>query len=213
MGAIRHTHVLIVDNDPIRSLGILQVVEGFSYVDVVTACTSTDVYAETRRIAPDISLLGPTPLPDEDHAAFSRLRTLANGGRFVTFGSSTRSRISPHSMSAGLAGFLPSGATPDDYDRAISSVLAGFTYFPHRVTTELSGYRRRFSELSPREQEVLNVLACGMSNHQIGRSLGIKEVTVKMYVTRILAKLKVENRLQACLKARGLRSTAWDGPS
>lgn len=206
MSTIRYAHILIVDNDPIRTQGILQLIEGLSYVDEVTVCTSADVYVAAGRTTPDIALLGPAPLPDDDRTAFTRLHTLAEGGRFVTFGSSTRSRVTPHNMSAGLSGFLPSGATPGDFERALASVLAGFTYFPHDVTEELSQYRRRFPELSPREQEVLDELADGMSNHQIGRSLGIKEVTVKMYVTRILAKLRVESRLQACLKARGLCS-------
>ncbi|MFE3719573.1 LuxR C-terminal-related transcriptional regulator [Streptomyces cyaneofuscatus] len=206
MSKIRYAHILIVDNDPMRTQGILQLIKGISYVDGVTVCTGTEVYAEAGRTTPDIALLGPSPLPDEDRIAFTRLNTLAEGGRFVTFGSSTRSRVTPHSMAAGLSGFLPSGATPGDFERALASVLAGFTYFPRNVTEELSRYRRQFPELSPREQEVLDELADGMSNHQIGRSLGIKEVTVKMYVTRILAKLRVESRLQACLKARGLCS-------
>ncbi|WP_411081862.1 LuxR C-terminal-related transcriptional regulator [Streptomyces sp. cmx-18-6] len=204
MSAARRARILIVDDDPIRTRGIRQLIEGFLYVDAVIACTSTDVYVATGRTAPDIALLGPAPLPDEDRTAFTRLQTLTAGGRFVTFDSSTRSRITPHSMSAGLSGFLPSGATPGDFDRALASVLAGFTYFPRDVTTELADYRRRFPELSLREQEVLDELAGGLSNHQIGKSLGIKETTVKMYVTRILAKLGVESRLQAGLKARGL---------
>ncbi|BBC35930.1 hypothetical protein SGFS_072240 [Streptomyces graminofaciens] len=191
-----------------RTLGMVHIVERFPYVTAVAASTVSALYAAAVRLRPDIVLFGPVCLPDGEPATFTRLRQLTGGCRFITYDDSTHSRVNPPNVSAGLCAFLPSMATPEDFDRAFSAALAGFTYFPQDLAAELIHGRIQFPQLSPREQEVLNLLSGGLSNHRIARTLGIKETTVKMYVTQVLAKLNVESRLQACLKARGLEAAA-----
>ncbi|MFF6789368.1 LuxR C-terminal-related transcriptional regulator [Streptomyces filamentosus] len=201
-------HVLVVDDNPIRALGIVQVVKNFSYVRAISTCVFADLAETIDHAAPDVVLLAASDAPENDLTATMQPRVSDRAVRFISVGRPTRTRITPSTLSAGLHGFLPSTATPDDFNRALSAALVGFTYFPRSMTQELADCRLRFPQLTPREQQVLDLLSDGMSNHRIASTLGIKEATVKMYVTRVLAKLKVESRLQACLKARGLVSPA-----
>jgi DNA-binding NarL/FixJ family response regulator len=200
--------VLVVDDSPTRTLGIVQVVKEFSYVKAISTCAFSSLTEAVGRAAPDIILLGAADSFDGDLSTVVRPRAGNRAVRFISVGHPARTRITPSSVSAGLHGFLPSTATPEDFNRALSAALAGFTYFPRDMTEELTEYRTQFPQLTPREQQVLDLLSDGMSNHRIGSSLGIKEATVKMYVSQVLAKLEVESRLQACLKARGLASAA-----
>ncbi|MBT2441557.1 response regulator transcription factor [Streptomyces sp. ISL-36] len=208
MSTQQHAHVLVADDSPTRTLGIIQIVRELSYVTTISTSTFSGLADAVGRTAPDLVLLSTADSPDEDLTTFVRPQAEGRTVRFITFGHPARTRITPSSVSAGLHGFLPSSATPEDFDRALSATLAGFTYFPSEMVEELARYRMRFPQLTPREQQVLDLLSGGLSNHRIAKSLGIKEATVKMYVTHVLAKLKVESRLQACLKARGLASAA-----
>lgn len=203
-----HAHVLIVDASPTRAHGIQQIVQRFPYVATTTLCTPPELYAAAAAGAPDIVLLSPGRLPDDDLTTFARLRRETGGCRLITYGSATRTRVNPPNIAAGLYGYLPGDSTPDDYDRTLSAALAGFTHFPQEVTAELAEYRTRFPDLTPREQQVLNLLAGGLTNQRIAKTLGLKEATVKMYVTQVFAKLHVESRVQAVLKARGFTTAA-----
>lgn len=99
---------------------------------------------------------------------------------------------------------MPHNASPEDFERAIRAVGAGYFYYPREATERLLLYRATFPDLSPRERQVLDLLSDGLSNQRIAKDLGIKESTVKMYVTRLLGKLQVESRVQAALKDRGM---------
>lgn len=208
MNQTKNAAVLVVDDHPMRTLGMVHIVDQLPYVAKVATSTASMLYSATARIRPDIILLGPVRLPGAEQETLARLRHLTAGCRFITFDDSTHTRVNPPNISAGLCGFLPSAATPKDFDRAICAALTGFTYFPQAMAGELIHHRIQFPQLSPREQEVLDLLSGGLSNHRIAKTLGIKETTVKMYVTQVLAKLDVESRLQACLKARGLEAAA-----
>ncbi|MEU3746525.1 MULTISPECIES: LuxR C-terminal-related transcriptional regulator [Streptomyces] len=203
-----HAHVLVADDSPTRTLGLIQIVQRFSYVKTISTCTFDGLAEAVDRAAPDLVLLSTADSPEDDLTTVLGPRAGDHVVRFISVGHPARTRITPSSVSAGLHGFLPDTATPEDFNRALSAALAGFTYFPRDMTEELTEFRMRFPQLTPREQQVLDLLSDGMSNHRIASSLGIKEATVKMYVTHVLAKLEVESRLQACLKARGLTSAA-----
>ncbi|MFF8835986.1 LuxR C-terminal-related transcriptional regulator [Streptomyces sp. NPDC015130] len=205
---LAHAHVLVADDSPTRTLGLIQIVQRFSYVKTISTCTFDGLAEAVDRAAPDLVLLSTADAPEDDLTTVLLPRPREHVVRFISVGRPARTRITPSSVSAGLHGFLPDTATPEDFNRALSAALAGFTYFPRDMTEELTGFRMRFPQLTPREQQVLDLLSDGMSNHRIASSLGIKEATVKMYVTHVLAKLEVESRLQACLKARGLTAAA-----
>jgi two-component system nitrate/nitrite response regulator NarL len=124
------------------------------------------------------------------------------------------------SLQAGANGYLLKDMEPDDLVAALNDIVAGKTV----VASELTGILARavrqekaepvrepaFSDLTPREMQILCHLAAGQSNKVIARELGISDGTVKLHVKAILRKLDVHSRVEAAVIAveRGLCSRA-----
>lgn len=115
-------------------------------------------------------------------------------------------------LRAGAAGFVLKATTPDALVNAVKTVAAGDQLLDPAVTRRLverllghpsvdDGARERLEELTDRERDVLRQLAQGHSNAAIGRVLHLSEPTVKTHVTRLLAKLGVDSRVQAVVFA------------
>lgn len=110
-------------------------------------------------------------------------------------------------LDAGARGFLLKEAPLEDLTRAISIVCAGGTY----VDPALSGFlaraqiTERLPTLTPREREVLRLLADGMRNEQAARELAISPLTVRAHVKKAMEKLEADTRTQAV--ARALRES------
>lgn len=110
--------------------------------------------------------------------------------------------VAQQAMEVGAQGFLPKSATAKSMVNAINFVLAGEQYFPFGFAEASSEKPKSFKGLSAREMETLGYLCDGASNKEIARALDLAEVTVKLHVKNILAKLKVNNRTQAALMAK-----------
>ena len=124
------------------------------------------------------------------------------------------------SINIGAAGYIPKSAPNQDILQAIEIVLAGGAYIPQDLIDredednldllkqEESALNATANDcsgnnvLSPRQTDVLNLIAKGLSNKQIAFELGITEGTVKLYVTAILKQLGVFNRTAALIKAK-----------
>jgi DNA-binding NarL/FixJ family response regulator len=114
-------------------------------------------------------------------------------------------------MAAGAAGYILKDVTKSDFVTALRTVAGGQTWLhPLAQRSLVEQLRNRQADplalLTQRERSVLDLIARGMSNRQIGDELHLTEGTVKGYVSTILAKLKLEDRTQAALFAvqRGL---------
>jgi DNA-binding NarL/FixJ family response regulator len=125
-------------------------------------------------------------------------------------------------LSQGGAGFLLKDSAPAELIQAVRAAAAGDAYLSpgatrHVIDSLASGRtaargeeaRRRLETLSARELEVLALLGEGLSNADAGERIHVSEATMKSYVSRILTKLRCENRVQAALLARD----AGMGPS
>lgn len=112
-------------------------------------------------------------------------------------------------IQAGANGFLPKTLGPDVFVSALNVVLAGGTYLPVEIVSGLHlgaavekerampDSRENAKNLTPRELQVLQAIVRGQTNKEIGRELGLQEVTVKLHARRIFAKLGVWNRAGA----------------
>ncbi|MEU7729127.1 response regulator transcription factor [Streptomyces sp. NPDC040724] len=116
-------------------------------------------------------------------------------------------------LRSGASGFLVKDTDPDELARLVRSLAAGAVVLAPQVTaTVISGYlhhhggqsaaTRAVSRLSARERDVLVLLSHGLSNADIGCRLHLSIGTVKDYVSAVLAKLDVSNRVQAALWAQ-----------
>jgi DNA-binding NarL/FixJ family response regulator len=136
---------------------------------------SHDWLVELAELSP-LVLLGSTP----DPAVFNRIRR------------------------AGPGALLQLGASCEQIICAVKSVAAGLTVFDSAAATQSPGDESPTEELTPREEEVLQLLADGLGNKDIASRLGISEHTIKFHIRSILGKLGAASRTEAV--ARGLRS-------
>lgn len=112
--------------------------------------------------------------------------------------------VANNAMSRGANGFIPKSLTAATLVNAIKFVLSGEQYFPFNFGADepASKAGSNFENLSTREMQTLEQLCIGLSNKEIARNLGIQEVTVKLHVKNLLAKMGVSNRTQAALLAK-----------
>jgi DNA-binding NarL/FixJ family response regulator len=115
-------------------------------------------------------------------------------------------------LSAGASGFLLKDVTPEQLVAAVRLVRSGDALLAPSITRRLverfapradapAGVPANLSELTPRELEVLRLLARGLSNAELAAELTLSEATVKTHVARILAKLRLRDRVQAVVLA------------
>jgi DNA-binding NarL/FixJ family response regulator len=202
--------VMVVDDHPVVRQGLAAALEDEPDLEVVGSANSAEAaLGLLSRVQPDVLLLD-LELPGMDGvAAIPRLLEANPGGQIVVFTAYATDERVFGAIRAGARGYLLKGAGAAEIAQAVRAAQAGESYLEPRIATRLLDEVRtpgRHSELSDRERSVLRLVAAGMSNKQIARSLTITERTVKFHVTSILNKLGVDNRAQAVAVAleRGL---------
>lgn len=155
-------------------------------------------------LKPDVALID-LLLPAADGVEVCRALSEASPDtRLVVLTSSEDEAPVIEAMKAGALGYLSKAMGAAELLQAVREVASGETVLSTRAQAALARPMRsgRASPaLSPRELEVLTLLAEGLSNGEIGRRLGIGESTVKTHVSNLLAKLEVSDRTQAAVQA------------
>ena len=198
-------NILIADDhDLVRDTiaAYLETVEGFK---VLTAATLDEALENMRGLdAIDLLILdynmpGMNGLNGLDRAAKAFPAT-----KVVLMSGVANRDVANAAMAQGAHGFIPKSLTAKSLVNAIKFVLSGERYFPFEFgTSETSpDPSGAFANLSDREMQTLEQLCIGLSNKEIARNLGVQEVTVKLHVKNVLAKLGVSNRTQAALLAK-----------
>jgi DNA-binding NarL/FixJ family response regulator len=152
-------------------------------------------------------------MPNLDGIAATReLVTAAPEAKVVILTTFERDDYIFGALNAGASGFLLKRTSPEELIAAIHAVAAGDSLLSPSVTrrvidrmaqqpTAEVGFDDRLGELTPREREVLEQVARGLSNSEIAAALVIEESTVKTHVKRILMKLRLRDRVQAVIFA------------
>lgn len=202
--------VMIVDDHPIVRQGLAAALEDEPDFEVVGSVSSAEEALRlVDRVRPEVVLLD-LELPGMDGvAAIPPLLEANPGGEIVIFTAYATDERVIGAIRAGARGYVLKGAGAGEIAQAVRAAQARESYLEPRVAARLVDQvraPRRHSELSQRELSVLRLVAAGMSNKQIARSLSITERTVKFHVTSILNKLVADNRAQAVAVAleRGL---------
>ena len=204
-GVIR---VLIADDHAVVRGGLRTYLDLQPDLEVVAeAADGEAAVREAERAAPDVVLLD-LVMPGLDGAgALPRLRERVPGARVIVLTSFGEDERLFTALRAGAAGFLLKDTEPAELVRAIRTAHAGQAPLSPAVATRLvdrlaSGGRPRAAELlTPRELEVLGLIARGYANKRIALELGVAEKTVKTHVGHVLAKLGLSDRTQAALYA------------
>jgi DNA-binding NarL/FixJ family response regulator len=207
------TRVLIVDDDALMRAGLRGVLSSDATIEVVgEAGDGRDAVHRARLHAPDVVLMD-VRMPDLDGiAATERVLAELPGTRVVILTTFEHDDYIFGALRAGASGFLLKRTRPEELIAAIHTIAAGDSLLSPSVTSRViermarqpapdASRDARVDDLTPREVEVLGLIARGLSNGEIAATLVIEESTVKTHVKRILMKLGVRDRVQAVIFA------------
>jgi DNA-binding NarL/FixJ family response regulator len=200
--------VLIADDHAVVRQGLRTYLELQDDVEVVAeAADGEEAVAAAAQHTPDVVLLDLAMPRLDGIAALPRLREVAPAARVLVLTSFGEDERVFTALRAGAAGFLLKDTEPSDLARAIRTAHAGHAPLSPAVASRLveqlanGGHPRAADVLTPRELEVLRLIAQGRSNKRIALELGVAEKTVKTHVGHVLAKLDLTDRTQAALYA------------
>lgn len=196
--------IVIVDDHPVVRDGLKAYLDLHDDVEVVgQAGTVSEALAIVPALAPDVVLLD-LQLPDRNGLqAIPDLLVTDPAPRVVVLTSFVDDDSVRRAIRLGASGYLAKHANPDTLLDGIRAAHRGEMPLDPSAARALASQRRDpLEQLTPREREVLEHIAKGMSNRSISAALYITEKTVKTHVSAILAKLGVDDRTQAALFAR-----------
>jgi NarL family two-component system response regulator LiaR len=200
--------VVIADDHRVVRDGLCYLLGQEPDVDVVGEAgdgrQTVDVVAATR---PDVLLLDLYMPGLDGHAVLAALQDLPRRPAVVVLTSAAGDEDLVRAVHAGATSYLLKTAPAEDVIAAVRDAAAGTVSLSPGLLTQLTQALRRplppdpLQPLSPREREVLQLIARGHSNRQIARDLAIGEQTVKTHVSSILTKLGLQDRVQAAIFA------------
>jgi DNA-binding NarL/FixJ family response regulator len=202
--------ILLADDHDIVRKGLRLVLGQEPDFDVVgEARNGAEALARARELMPDVVILDlKMPHMDGQAAASSLRRELAQARVLILSGADLDENLLDV-LETGIDGYVSKDASPSELARAIRNVVEGKSYFDASVTESLRAQlaagpqaaRPRGTQLSPREMDVMRLLATPATYRQIGQKLFITEETVRSHVKSILTKLEQPNRTQAVVAA------------
>ena len=205
--------VLLVDDDELMRAGLAAVLSSSPAIEVVGHASSGRLALDrARTLRPDLVLMD-VRMPDLDGiTATRRLLATAPEVKVIILTTFEQDEYIFGAIDAGASGFLLKRTRPEDLLSAIHAVAAGDSLLSPSVTrvvlehlarqpTPAPEARGRLAELTPRELQVLKLIAAGQSNREIAATLVIEESTVKTHVKRILLKLGLRDRIHAVIFA------------
>ncbi|MEU9706146.1 response regulator transcription factor [Streptomyces sp. NPDC047981] len=208
--------VVVADDEPLIRAGIRMILTSDEDIEVVAeAANGREAIEHVRAHHADVVLLDIQMPVLDGLSALPELRRVAPSTRVIVLTTFGERENVLRALEHGGAGFLLKDTAPAELIRAVRAAAAGDAYLSPAATrhvveqlasgrevTRAEQARGRVAGLSEKEREVLALLGEGLSNADAGRRLHMSEATVKTYVSRILAKLGCENRVQAALLAR-----------
>ncbi|MGW5668935.1 response regulator [Micromonospora sp. NPDC003776] len=205
--------VLLVDDQALVRGGFRSILDGQDDIEVVgEAADGREAIDRTRTLLPDVILMD-IRMPRLD--GIEATRRLLGGGcpaRVLILTTFDEDEYVYQALRAGASGFLLKSAPPRELAGAVRTVAAGEALLAPEITRRMieeyvrrprpgSGRGAGLETLTPRELEVLGLIARGRSNAEIAAELYLSEPTVKTHITRILAKLGLRDRVQAVVFA------------
>ena len=181
-------------------MGIMTATSDTTDMEVVADVENgPDAIEAFRRLRPDVVVLDLRMHGMSGIEVARALHQEFNDVRILIFSNYAKGEEIYQAMKAGAAGFVLKEMPVDRVLDAIRTVHQGGQYLPPEIAAHVG--QRLLSQLSPREVEVLQLFGRGLSNKEIGASLGVVEGTVKVHVANIFGKLNVSDRTQALVEA------------
>ena len=208
--------VLLADDQPLLRMGFRLILEGEDDLHIVgEASDGADAVRQVRELNPDVVLMD-VRMPVLDGIEATRAITASgSGARIIILTTFDVDEYAFAGLQAGASAFLLKDVAPSELIHAVRVVASGDAVVAPRVTqrlleTYVRGAARPaastprdplLEELTPRETEMLEAMAEGLSNAEIAHRYFLSEATVKTHVRRILTKLHLRDRVQAVVYA------------
>lgn len=197
--------VLVVDDHPLFRTGLAGLLATVPDVEVVgEAGDGAEAVSRALSLRPDVVLMDLNLPGTPGLEATRRIVSSAPGCAVLVLTMVADDTSVVAALRIGARGYLLKEAGQDEVLTAIRTVASGGAVFGPGVAARLLDRPATGPALTPREAEVLALLARGSSNPEIARELGVSLKTVQNHVSAVLAKLQVRDRTQAALRARGL---------
>lgn len=201
--------VAFVDDHPMLLEGVRSIFgrrQGYEVVGVGTCCDDAIRIVQDRR--PNVLVLD-LNMGGDAFACIREVRDQHPSTRVVTFTASASVHHAVQALDAGASGYVLKGGPLSSLADAVDTVVHGETYITHGFATKVIAALRQARSsnelrLSVREDQIIRLILEGKTNKQIGEILNIAEKTVKYYMTIIMQKLNVKNRVGVAVVARGV---------
>ncbi|MEV6542523.1 response regulator transcription factor [Streptomyces sp. NPDC051665] len=208
--------VVLADDQTLVRSGFRMILRSDGIEVVAEATNGSEAVDAVRRTRPDVVLMD-VRMPEMDGLEATRRILTGTPGepRVIILTTFDLDQYVYEALSAGASGFLLKDVTPEQLISAIHTIRSGDALLAPTVTRRLverftrqDGHagqtiaiHRDLASLTPREREVLGLMAQGLSNVEVADRLHLAETTVKTHVSRILAKLQLRDRVQAVIAA------------
>ncbi|GAA0588125.1 response regulator transcription factor [Kribbella sandramycini] len=210
--------VLLADDEMMVRAGVRAILGTDTAIEVVAEASDGQEAVELARLhRPDVAVLDIRMPRMDGLAAGAEIRRSVPDTAVVMLTTFSEDAYIARALGDGASGFLLKSGDPRELIAGLKAVAEGAAYLSpkvaHRVIAELSSgtgggsmaraavAKEQVTALSPREREVLGLVGQGMSNAEIAQRLFLVEGTVKAYVSAILVRLAVKNRVQAAIVA------------
>jgi DNA-binding NarL/FixJ family response regulator len=220
----RKIRIVIADDHAVVRSGLRSILESEDDIEVVgEAADGHQALEVAQELLPDVILMDINMGDWDGVTATRRVRNSVPSSRVIVLTNYDEDNLVFSSIRAGASGYLLKEVSGNQLTNAIRTVADGFSLiYPsvaRRVLDEFGRLRggpapvdddQGYSDLTPREREVLKLIASGRANKEIGTELGISERTVKTHISNIFSKLQLTDRTQAALYVhnRGLLEKA-----
>ena len=201
-------NVLVADDHLVFRTGLKTILSAEEDMKIVgEANDGSSTVAAYRRFRPDITLLDLRMPGGGGMFAIQQIRTIDPRARILILSSYASEEEVYSAMRAGACGYVLKDVDREEMTAALRKTHAGQNYLPGKLA-ELIAERAPRPELTPREHEVLELIARGLINREIARILGISESTIRNHTIHLFAKLDVSDRTEAATFAiqRGIIS-------
>jgi DNA-binding NarL/FixJ family response regulator len=204
--------IVIADDQALVRAGFRMILSVEADFEVVAeACDGEEAVAAWRRLRPDVILMDVRMPVLDGLEATRRILAERNGSRIVMLTTFDLDEYVYAALQAGASGFLLKDVSPERLIAAIRLIASGEALLAPSITRRLVERFSRprwpvsqigpLSDLTPREMEVLRLMARGLSNAEIADALVVSEATVKSHVAHVLPKLGLRDRVQAVVFA------------
>ena len=189
--------ILVADDHYVVRMGITALVNTEADMEVVGEAADGNQAVEMfQRLNPNLVLMDLRMPAKDGIAATKEIRVTNPNARVLMLTTYDGDTDIHRAMEAGAQGYVLKNSTGDKLIPALRAVAAGEKWIPKEIASRLAA-RKMFEELTPRELQVLQQMAKGLANKEIGDVLKITEHTVKDHLKSILGKLRVADRTEA----------------